>query len=126
MAATRMRSLNFVLGMLLLLSPLALSQTIGSCHPYPGAVAKDCLNLIGENLDNDAMVSCGGGPETITLGGCSITTRCTKGPESIEQSDIVRRALTAIGACALNDRGSISGYYLTDDGVKTCYLYPGQ
>jgi hypothetical protein len=40
--------------------------------------------------------------------------------------DAVRRALTVIGSCALSDYGSISGYYVADDGSKTCYSYPGQ
>ena len=38
----------------------------------------------------------------------------------------VRRALTAIGKCALSDYGSISGYYIGENGDKTCYLYPGK
>ena len=125
---TALRSLNFVLGMLLLLSPLALSQSgPGPCHPYPGAAATDCLQLIGQNLNNDETLSCGSNsPATITLGSCSITVKCTGGPVTVEQSLVVRRALTTIGSCALSDYGSISGYYLADDGTKTCYLYPGQ
>ena len=128
---TTIRLLNFVLGMLLLLSPLTFSQLLngpGPCHPYPGAAATDCLQLIGENLNNDATLSCGGSnsPATITLGSCSITVKCTAGPVTVEQSLVVRRALTTIGTCALSDYGSISGYYLADDGTKTCYLFPGQ
>jgi hypothetical protein len=118
-------SLNFVLGMLLLLSPLALSQTIGPCHPYPGAVAADCLKIISDNLSSEATLKCESGRATITSGLCSITTACGKGTKTIENDAAVRRALTAIGSCALNDHGSISGYYIAE-GSKTCYLYPGK
>ena len=126
---TTLRSLNFVLGMLLLLSPLALSQTgSGTCHPYPGAAASDCLHLISENLNSEATaLTCGSdGRATMTSGSCSITTACGRGVTTIERDTAVRRALTAIGACALNDHGSIWGYYIADDGSKTCYLYPGK
>ncbi|KAF8815075.1 hypothetical protein BYT27DRAFT_7156236 [Phlegmacium glaucopus] len=128
MTATSIRSLNFVLGMLLLLSPLTLSQTgPGPCHPYPGAVATDCLQLIGDNLNVDSPLTCGSdGRATITLRNCSITTKCAAGQTTVVPDDAVRRALTTIGACALSDYGSISGYYIADDGSKTCYLYPGQ
>ena len=122
------RSLNFVLGMLLLLSPLTLSQTgPGACHPYPGASAPDCLKLIGDNLNEEATLTCGGNSlAKITSGSCSIVTACGAGTSTIATDTAVRRALTAIGKCALNDYGSISGYYIADDGSKTCYLYPGQ
>ena len=128
---TPLLSLNFVLRTLFLLSPHILLQVVdagpGPCHPYPGAAATDCLRLIGQNLNNDETLSCGSSPGTITLDSCSITMKCTAGPRTIEQSLIVRRALTTIGACALSDYGSISGYYYSDDdGTKTCYLYPGQ
>lgn len=122
------RSLNFVLGMLLLLSPLALSQTgPGPCHPYPGASAQDCLKLIGDNLNQDASLSCDStGRATISSATCSIVTLCAAGMESIATDIAVRRALTTIGSCALSDYGSISGYYVAGDGSKTCYLYSGQ
>ena len=126
---TTLRSLNFVLGMLLLLSPLTLSQDPGSgpCHPYPGAGAQDCLDLIGHNLGNDTELACGSASRaTMTLGTCSITTKCASGVTTVVPDDVVRFALTTIGTCALNDRGSISGYYLASDGSKTCYLYSGQ
>jgi len=123
---TAIRSLNFIVGMLLLLSPLTLSQ-VGNCHPYPGAVAQDCLQLIGDNLGNDTEVTCGErGRATITLRLCSITTKCAKGQSAVVPDLVVRRALTSIGACALSDYGSISGSYTSDDDrSKTCYLYPG-
>jgi hypothetical protein len=98
----------------------------GNCHPYPGAVAADCLKLISDNLNNDSQLSCTNGPVTITYQNCSIVTRCTQGPADFTTDDVVRRSLTAIGVCALSDYGSISGDYTTDDGVKTCYLYPGR
>lgn len=125
---TTFRFLNFVLGLLLLLSPLALSQTgPGTCHPYPGAAAPDCLELIGNNLNNEDTLSCGSNsPATISLRNCVIVTACGSGVTSISKDDAVRRALTAIGSCALNDHGSISGYYIAADGSKTCYLYPGK
>jgi hypothetical protein len=59
------------------------------------------------------------------LGSCSITTTCGPSETAIANDDAVRRALTAIGSCALSDYGSISGYYIADNGDKTCYLYPG-
>ncbi|KAF8956410.1 hypothetical protein BDZ97DRAFT_1851820 [Flammula alnicola] len=122
---TAIRSLNFILGMLLLLSPLTLSQTVGACHPYPGAVAQDCLQLIGNNLGNDTELACEQGRATITLSQCSITTKCAAGEIAVVPDEVVRRALTSIGACALSDYGSISGSYTAENGAKTCYLYPG-
>ena len=120
------RSLKLVLGMLLLLSPLTLSQTIGPCHPYPGAAAPDCLDLIGNNLNVETTLTCGSdGRATLTLRNCSIVTTCKVGT-TVVPDDAVRRALTAIGTCALNDHGSISGYYIAADESKTCYLYPGK
>ncbi|KIM45719.1 hypothetical protein M413DRAFT_442342 [Hebeloma cylindrosporum] len=98
---------------------------VGDCHPYPGAVAADCLKLISDNLNNDTQLSCANGPVTISYQNCVMVTRCTEGPADFTTDDVVRRSLTAIGACALSDYGSISGNYITDDGVKTCYLYPG-
>jgi len=111
---------------LLLLAPIAsaLAGIIGNCHPYPGAVAEDCLQLIGPNLNSKVQTPCTDGRATITLGECSITTTCGKGG-TIRNDDAVRRALTTIGSCALSDYGSISGYYIADNGDKTCYLYPG-
>ena len=124
---TVIRSLNFVLGIFLLLSPLALSQTFSDCHPYPGAAASDCLQLIGNHLNNDTELACASTSlTTITLGSCSVTTKCGSGTTTITPDDAVRRALTVIGKCALSDHGSISGWYLTEDGTKTCYLYPGK
>lgn len=115
---------------LLLLAPIiassgALASSIGNCHPYPGAVAQDCLQLIGQHLNDDNQTTCTNGRATITLSLCSITTKCGAGETAITNDDAVRYALTAIGSCALNDRGSISGYYIADNGDKTCYLYPG-
>ena len=115
-----------ILAAIALLVNVAQGAGVGNCHPYPGAVAADCLKLIGDNLNNDTQLSCTNGPVTITNGQCSIVTRCTQAPVDFTTDDVVRRSLTAIGACALNDRGSISGDYTTDDGVKTCYLYPSQ
>jgi hypothetical protein len=112
----------------LLLAPIAstLAASIGTCHPYPGAVAQDCLELIGNNLGSEVQTACTGGLATITLRNCSITTRCGSSSTTISNDDAVRRALTAIGSCALSDYGSISGYYIADNGDKTCYLYPGK
>ena len=99
---------------------------VGNCHPYPGAAAPDCLKLIGDNLGNDDSLSCGSrGSVTITYENCSVVATCKAGT-SVTRDIIVRRSLTAIGACALKDYGSISGYYIADDGSKTCYLYPGK
>jgi hypothetical protein len=113
---------------LLLLAPIAstLAASIGNCHPYPGAAAQDCLELIGQNLGSEDQTSCIGGRATITLRNCSITTTCGTRETAIANDDAVRRALTAIGSCALSDMGSISGYYIADNGDKTCYLYPGK
>jgi len=112
--------------MLLLLSPFALSQTLSDCHPYPGAVAQDCLELIGSHLNDDTALACDNGPAAITLRNCVIVTNCGPGEKTVVADDAVRRALTTIGKCALSDYGSISGYYITESGTKTCYLYPGK
>lgn len=112
----------------LLLASIASAQTgPGTCHPYPGAAAPDCLELIGNTLNSDAQTTCdSNGRATMTLRNCSITTACAKGVTSISKDEAVRQALTAIGSCALNDHGSISGYYIDGSGNKTCYLYPGK
>ncbi|KDR69166.1 hypothetical protein GALMADRAFT_145571 [Galerina marginata CBS 339.88] len=120
------RSLNALLGMLLLLTPLALSQGgVGPFHPYPGALAQDCLQLIGENLNKDSPLAYSSGLATIELCLCSITTKCAAGETELVRDDVVRRALTSIGGCALNYLWSISGSYTAKNGAKTCYLYPG-
>lgn len=122
------RFFNLFLATAILLSPFALAQTgPGPCHPYPGAAAADCLELIGNTLNTDNELTCGSnGRATLTLRNCSIVVACAKGQTSAPADTAVRRALTTIGSCALNDHGSISGYYVADDGSKTCYLYPGQ
>lgn len=115
------------LSILLLVAPLAVvGQTgPGSCHPYPGAVAQDCLELIGNNLGDDTTIACDRDQRaTLNLRNCSIVTKCVTGQTTVEVDTMVRRSLTVIGKCALSDRGSISGYYIADDGSKTCYLYP--
>ena len=122
-------SLNVVLAALAFI-PIVLASAQsgpGPCHPYPGAAAPDCLELIGNNLNNETNNQCSAsnGRVTITLRNCSIITVCGSGVTSIDNDTMVRRALTAIGKCALNDFGSVSGYYIADDGSKTCYLYPG-
>lgn len=101
---------------------------IGPCHPYRGAVAQDCLDLIRDNLGNDTSLDLASSDGvTLYLRNCGIVTKATTaGGGQIEVDTVVRRALTAIGTCALNDLGSISGAYTGDDGVKTCYLYPGK
>ncbi|KIM45724.1 hypothetical protein M413DRAFT_24856 [Hebeloma cylindrosporum] len=74
--------------------------TVGTCHPYPGAVAADCLELIGHMLDDDMKLRCWkDSVEYITLRECSIVSKCTKGPIVYTGGQIVRQALTAIGAC---------------------------
>jgi hypothetical protein len=116
---------------LLVLVPFAQSQILSDCHPFPGAVAQDCLELIGNNLnkDDELDVPCReSGRATITLRSCSITTvnvNCLGGTTKVSVDEVVRRALTTIGKCAQSDRGSISGFYIAED-TKTCYLYPGR
>jgi len=122
---TPFRTISFF-NALLLIAPITSAAIIGDCHPYPGAAAQDCLQLIGQNLGSEAQASCtGAGQATITLGTCSITTTCGSGETAIANDDAARRALTVIGSCALRDVGSISGYYIADNGDKTCYLYAG-
>ena len=100
--------------------------TVGECHPYPGAVAADCLELIGHMLNDNVRLCCRENfLDVMTLRECSIVSKCTKGPTIYTGGQVVRQALTAIGACALSDYGSISGDYTADNGMKTCYLYPG-
>ena len=124
---TPFRTLSFNALLLLASFACALAQTgPGTCHPYPGAAAQDCLELIGQNLNSEVQTLCVGGRATISLRNCVITTTCGALEIDISNDVAVRRALTAIGSCALNDYGSISGYYIADNGDKTCYLYPGQ
>jgi hypothetical protein len=124
---TPSRTISFF-NALLLLAPIAsaLAGNVGNCHPYPGAAAQDCLELIGQSLRSEVQTNCTDRRATITLRNCSITTKCGPDVTAVLNDDAVRRALTAIGSCALSDYGSISGYYIADDGSKTCYLYPGQ
>lgn len=101
----------------------------GPCHPYPGAVAQDCLELIGNNLRNDTMLDLTTtNPVILSLKNCSIVTKRTSSiVTEVSVDAVVRMALTEIGQCALSDYGSVSGHYTnSDDGVKVCYLYPGQ
>lgn len=120
-------SVNVVLAAFLAFGPLlASASSVGPCHPYPGAAAPDCLELIGNNLNNQDKITCNAGRATVSLRNCVIVTTCASGVSDVETDTSVRRALTAIGTCALNDYGSISGYYIADDNSKTCYLYPGK
>ncbi|KAF9560323.1 hypothetical protein CPC08DRAFT_708135 [Agrocybe pediades] len=117
-----------VLAALFLLSAPALAVSSvgpGPCHPFPGAVATDCLQLISDNLGNDNGMNCTNGSVTLTRQLCSIITKCAVNQTTVEPEEMVRQALTTIGACALSDYGSISGYYIAENGAKTCYLYPG-
>ncbi|KIM94146.1 hypothetical protein OIDMADRAFT_60979 [Oidiodendron maius Zn] len=118
--------LPFSLFIISYLTRQAQAVVVSDCHLYPGAVASDCLTLIGNHFNNDT--SFGADSNVIlTLGGCSIVTKATAGGNVQTNYDtVVRGALTTIGACAFHDVGSISGAYTSDDGVKTCYLYPGQ
>ena len=119
---------NIVLAALSLIPILVSAQTgPGPCHPYPGAAAGDCLELIGNSLNDETNVPCDStGRATISLRNCVITTACASGVTSVVTDTIARYALTTIGTCALKDYGSISGYYISADGSKTCYLYPGK
>ena len=118
--------LPFSLFIISYLTRQAQAAVVSSCHPYPGAVASDCLTLIGNHFSNDTRFGADNSV-ILTLGGCSIVTKATAGGNiQTDYDTVVRRALTTIGSCALNDLGSISGAYTSDDGVKTCYLYPGK
>lgn len=67
-----MISNRIALSILLLVAPLAVvGQTgPGPCHPYPGAIAQDCLELISRNLGNDTQLACGSaGRTTLNLQG---------------------------------------------------------
>ena len=122
-----MQTKNLLPALFLLSAWGVAASSIGSCHPYPGAAAQDCLELVGNYLNNDASAACSNGLATLSLRNCVIVTPCPSGAttSSIDNDTAVRRAWTAMGYCALNDHGSISGYYIGDDNVKTCYLYPG-
>lgn len=101
------------------------AQVVGECHRYPGAAAKDVLQLISDNLNDDRAVPVENGKAVLKHPGASIVTVAPAGQTSFLRDDMVRRALTAIGSCALKDYGTISGYFIAEDGSKTCYLYPG-
>lgn len=119
--------LSLSLFLLSYLARHAQASGVGPCHPYPGATAQDCLELIGNNLGSEDTISLGSiQGATLSLRNCAIVTIATSGSTQIDKDTVVRRALTAIGSCALSDLGSISGSFTGDDGVKTCYLYPGK
>lgn len=112
----------------LLAIPALISAQLGPgpCHPYSGAVAADLLKLIGDNLNDNTETHVDGRKKAvISFGSAVIVTTATRGAISVSKDIMVRRALTALGACALSDYGSVSGYYIAEDGAKTCYLYPG-
>lgn len=119
-----------LLSVVLTIPVLISAQILSDCHPFPGAIASDVLQLISNNFGADTTITCTqeAPTHTLTLGGASFVTKCTNGPgtASFTADDIVRRVLTVVGKCALSDVGSVSGYYMADDGAKTCYLYPGQ
>jgi hypothetical protein len=76
------------------------------------------------NLNNEETVAVVEGRAVITHKTCSIITMSAgTTPSMPTHDDMVRRALTAIGACALSDYGSISGTYTAEDGTKTCYMW---
>ncbi|KAF9465443.1 hypothetical protein BDZ94DRAFT_1234602 [Collybia nuda] len=118
---------RIALSLLFLAAPLTvLGQTgPGSCHPYPGATAADCLELIATNLNDSTELACDSktGRATLNYRTCSIVTKCASGQTAVEIDAMARRSLATIGACAFNDRGSISGSYVAEDGSKTCYLF---
>lgn len=106
---------------------LTSAATMGSCHPYPGAAATDVLQLIGNKLHSETEHHIAAGEKAvISLGTAAIVTTATQGAITVTDDEMVRRVLTVLGACALSDRGSVSGWYLVDDGAKTCYLYSGK
>lgn len=124
----KMKTLSFAIFIFGYLSRHSQAQSgPGLCHPYPGAVAKDCLELIGSKLGDETQLDLTSGPATITSNACSIVTKQTSGPASVDVDTVVRMALTTIGQCALSDLGSISGSYTDPDlGIQVCYLYPGR
>lgn len=63
------------------------------------------------------------GQVTITYQTASIVTMYNANAETITYDNMVRKALTAVGSCALSDYGSVSGSYVDDSGQKTCYMY---
>jgi hypothetical protein len=122
-----MRTLSFAIFIFGYLSRQSQAQG-GPCHPYPGAVAQDCLELIGNSLRNDTMLDFTTNPVILSLRNCSIVTKRTSSivPE-VSVDTVARMALTQIGQCALSDYGSISGSYTDEvNGIIVCYLYPGR
>lgn len=123
-----MKTLSFAIFIFGYLSRHSHAQrSSGPCHPYTGAVAKDCLELIGNKLGDETQLDLTNGSATITSKQCSIVAKQTSGATSVDVDTVARMALTAIGQCALNDFGSISGYYTDSQlGIQVCYLYPGK
>lgn len=122
-----MKTLSYALFIVGYLRQHSQAHILSDCHPYPGAVAQDCLTLIGENLNNDTTLDFStNNMATLSCGNCRIVTVVRSKDVQLDVDTAVRRALTVIGKCALSDFGSISGSYTGEDGAKTCYLYPGQ
>ncbi|KXN73157.1 hypothetical protein CONCODRAFT_15655 [Conidiobolus coronatus NRRL 28638] len=112
---------------LITLLSMVSSASVGPCHPYPGAVAQDVLKLISDHLNDDATEKLTSNKFfTISYQTASIVAKVEHGNQEITKDDMARAALTAVGSCAYNDFGSISGSYTRDDGVKVCYLYAGR
>ncbi|GJJ74140.1 hypothetical protein EMPS_06498 [Entomortierella parvispora] len=121
-----MKMLSLIALGMLSIPALIKAQTIGPCHPYPGAAAGDVLTLISNYLNNDETPTVTEGTmANVTYGTAAIVTTNVAGVGAITYDDMVRRALTAVGSCALSDLGSMSGSYVTSDGQRTCYLFAG-
>ncbi|KAF7589389.1 hypothetical protein BBP40_004332 [Aspergillus hancockii] len=103
---------------------------VGPCHPYPGAVVQDCLQLLKDNINNFTTVLPSKDRIVISYQTCSIVTKLpsNRAPdaETIDPDYMARKALLALGTCAELDRGSVSEYATAADGTKTCLLYIGR
>lgn len=99
----------------------------GPCHPYPGADAVDMLELISKHLYDETETPVDkSGRAVLQFRNAVIVKVVAEGVKSVVNQEMVRIALTTLGSCALSDYGSVSGYYIHEDGGKTCYLYPGR
>ncbi|KFY50491.1 hypothetical protein V495_00231 [Pseudogymnoascus sp. VKM F-4514 (FW-929)] len=123
-----MKTLSFAIFIFSYLSRHSQAQSgPGPCHTYPGAVATDCLELIGSRLASGELLDLTTGRAIISLRNCSIVAkRPNRGVDAADEDTVVRMALAGIGHCALLDFGSISGSYTDEGGMKVCYLYPGR
>src|SRR5690349_9898819 len=89
----KMKTLSFAIFIFGYLSQHSQAQSgPGPCHPYPGAVAKDCLELIGGKLRDDTQLDLTSGSAIMSSNACSIVAKRISGSQNIDVDTVARMA----------------------------------